>query len=65
MDVFLPVSTELDIDELIKHYFKLRRKFKHIDICSIINQHHRKKSEIATVKNKLKEVSSYEKKKCF
>ena len=65
MGVFLPGSTELDIGEIIKYYFKARPKFKHIDICSIINQHHRKKKEIATVKNKVKEVSSYEKKKCF
>ena len=65
MGVFLPGSTELDIGELIKYYFKARPKFKHIDICSILNQHHHKKKEIATVKNKVKEVSSYEKKKCF
>ena len=43
MNVFFPVSTELDIDELIKYYFKVRPKFKYIDICSIINQHHRKR----------------------
>ena len=43
MDVFLPVSTELDTEEPIKYYFKVRPKFKHIDICIIINQHHRKK----------------------
>ena len=35
--------TELDIDGLIKYYFKVRQKFKYIEICSIINQHHRKK----------------------
>ena len=46
MDVFLPVSTELDIEELIKYYFKVRPKVKYIDICSIINQHHRKKLKL-------------------
>ena len=46
MDVSLPVSTELDIEELIKHYFKAKRKFKHIDICRVVNQHHRKKLKL-------------------
>ena len=41
MDVFLLVSTELNIDELIKYYFQVRPKFKYIDICNIINEHHR------------------------
>ena len=50
MDPFLPVSTELDIDELIKYYFKVRPKFKHIDTCSIINQHHRKRLKLRQLK---------------
>ena len=40
MDVFLPVSTEVNIDELLKWYFQLKPKFKYIDICNIINEHH-------------------------
>ena len=50
MDPFLPVSTELDIDELIKYCFKVRPKFKHIDTCSIINQHHRKRLKLRQLK---------------
>ena len=65
MDIFLPVSTELDIEGPIKYYFKVRPKFNHIDICIIINQHHRKKLKLRQLKNKVKEVTSYEKKKCF
>ena len=56
MDVFLPVSTELDIDELIKYYFKVRPKFKYNDICSIINQHHRTKLTLRRLKTKLKNL---------
>ena len=54
MGVFLPVSTELAIDELIKYYFKVRQKFKYIGICSIINQHHRKKLTLRQLKTRLK-----------
>ena len=43
MDVFLPVSAELDIEEPIKYCFQVRPEFKDIDICIIINQQHRKK----------------------
>ena len=56
MDVLLPVSTELDIDGLIKYYFRVRQKFKYIDICSIINQHHRKKPTLRQLKTKLKKL---------
>ena len=56
MDVFLPVSTELDTDELIRYYFKARQKFKYIDICSIINQHHRKKLTLQQLKIKLRKL---------
>ena len=56
MDVFLPVSTELDLDKLIKYYFKVRPKFKYIDICSIINRYHRKKLKLRQLKTKLKKL---------
>ena len=46
MDAFLPVSTELDIGEIIKYYFKVRPKFKHIDTFGIINQHYRKRLKL-------------------
>ena len=54
MDVFISVSTELDIEEIIKYYFKVRPTFKHIDICSIINQHYRKKLKLRQL-NKVKQ----------
>ena len=56
MDVFISVSTELDIEEIIKYYFKVRPTFKHIDICSIINQHYRKKLKLRQLKTKLKKL---------
>ena len=56
MDVFLPVSTELDLDKPIKYYFKVRPKFKYIDICSIINRYHRKKLKLRQLKTKLKKL---------
>ena len=65
MDVFLPGSTELDIGELIKYYFKARPKFKHIDICSIINQHHRKKLKLRQLKTKLKKLHLTRKRNVF
>ena len=57
MDVFLPVSTELNIDELIKYYFKLRPKFKYIDICNIINEHHYITLTLRQLKAKLKKLN--------
>ena len=54
MDFFLSVRTELDIDELIKYYFKVRPKFKYIDICSIFSQHHRKNLTLQQLKTRLK-----------
>ena len=65
MDVFLHVSTELDIDGLIKYYFKVRQKFKYIDICSIINQHHRKKLSLRQLKTKLKKLHLARKRNFF
>ena len=65
MGVFLPGSTELDIGELIKYYFKARPKFKHIDICSIINQHHRKKLKLRQLKTKLKKLHLTRKRNVF
>ena len=56
MDIFLPLSTELYIDELIKYYFKVRPKFKYINICSIINQPHCKKLKLRQLKTKLKKL---------
>ena len=57
MNVFLPVSTELNIDELIKYYFQLRPKFKYIDICNIINEHHRITLTLQQLKTKLKKLN--------
>ena len=57
MDVFLPVSTELNIDELIKYYSQLRPKFKYIDICNIINEHHRTTLTLRQLKTKLKKLN--------
>ena len=65
MDVFLLVSTELAIDELIKYYFKVRQKFKYIDICSIINQHHQKKLTLRQLKTKLKKLHLTRKRNAF
>ena len=53
MDVFLPVSTELNIDELIKYYFQLRPKVKYIDVCNIINEHHHITLTLRQLKAKL------------
>ena len=61
MDLFLPVSTDLDIDELIKYYFKVRPKFKHSDMSSIISQHHRKKLNLRQLKTKMKKLILREK----
>ena len=57
MDVFLPVSTELNIDELIKYYFQVRPKFKYINICNIINEHHRTTLTLRQLKTKLKKLN--------
>ena len=57
MDVFLPVSTGLNIDELIKYYFQLRLKFKYIDICNIINEHHHITLTLRQLKAKLKKLN--------
>ena len=65
MDVFLPVSTELDIGELIKYYFKVRPTFKYLDICSIINQHHRKKLRLRQLKTKLRKLHFTKKRNVF
>ena len=65
MDVFLPVSTEIDLDELIKYYFKVRPKFKYIYICSIINQYHRKKLKLRQLKTKLKKLHLTRKRNVF
>ena len=54
MDVFLSVSTELNIEELIKNYFKLRPKSKYIDIRNIINEHHYITLTLRQLKAKLK-----------
>ena len=56
MDVFLPVSTELNIDELIKYYFQLRPKVKYIDVCNIINEHHHITLTLRQLKAKLSEI---------
>ena len=56
MDIFLPVSTEPDIDELVKYYFQVRSKFKYIDICSLINKHHRITLTLRQLKTKLKKL---------
>ena len=65
MDVFLPVSTELDFGELIKYYFKVRPTFKYLDICSIINQHHRKKLRLRQLKTKLRKLHFTKKRNVF
>ena len=65
MGVFLSVSTELDIEDLIKYYFKVWPKFKHIDICSIINQHYRKKLKLRQLKTKLKKLHLTRKRNVF
>ena len=65
MDVFLPVSTELDIDRLIKYYFKVRQMFRYIDICSIINQYHRKKLTLRQLKTKLQKLHLTRKRNVF
>ena len=57
MNVFLPVSTELNIDELIKYYFQLRPKFKYIDICNITNEYHRITLTLQQLKTKLKKLN--------
>ena len=57
MNVFLPVSTELNIDELIKYHFQLRPKFKYIDICNIINEDHRITLTLRQLKIKLKKLN--------
>ena len=57
MDVFLPVSTELNIDELIKYYFQVRPKFKYINICNIINEHHCTTLTLRQLKTKLKKLN--------
>ena len=63
MNLFLPVSTDLDIDELIKHHFKVRPK--HSDICSIISQHHRKKLNLRQLKTKIKKLHLTRKRNAF
>ena len=65
MDVFFPVSTKLDIDELIKHYFKVRPKCKYNDICSIVNHYHRKKLTLQHLKTKLKKLHLQRKRNAF
>ena len=65
MDVFFPVSTKLDIDELIKHYVKIRPMFKYNDICSIINHYHRKKLTLQHLKTKLKKLRLQRKRSAF
>ena len=57
MNVFLPVSTELNIDELIKYCFQVRPKFKYIDICYIINEYHRTTLTLRQLKTKLKKLN--------
>ena len=63
MNLFLPVSTDLDIDELIKYHFKVRPK--HSDICSIISQHHRKKLNLRQLKTKMKKLHLTRKRNAF
>ena len=62
MDVFFPVSTKLDIDELIKHYFKVRPKCKYNDICSIINHY---QLTLQHLKTKLKKLHLQRKRNAF
>ena len=57
MDVFLSVGTELNIDELIKYCFPVRPKFKYIDICNVINEHHRMTLTLRQLKTKLKKLN--------
>ena len=63
MNLFLPVSTDLDIDELIKYHFKVRPK--HCDISSIISQHHRKKLNLRQLKTKTKKLHLTRKRNAF
>ena len=65
MDIFLPLSTELDIDKLLKYCFKVKPKFKYMDICSIINQHHCKKRKLRQLKTKLKKLHPTRKRNVF
>ena len=57
MDVFLPGSTEHHIDELIKYYYQVSPKFKYINVCNIINEHHRITLTLRELKTKLKKLN--------
>ena len=52
MDFILPHNISLCDVDLVKHYFHIKPKLKHKEICTILNKHH----QIPITPRQLKEM---------